>query len=400
MFTKTFRADSALETLQMVQADLGANAIVVSMREIPLGPSWNPWKKSSVEIVATTPESAPPQAAPVLRPSQNQAGVEFVEKVPEIEWDIPADQKLAELRTQTHSKLKLNLTASTPLQTQPVAAPQKVETVAPTEDQYVPPTLKKICQQLSGQGVDASLVDGVVNVALETLSPVTLADHETCKKAITQLLGAELRVKQGAGTYVSGNVVCLIGASGSGKTSTIAKLSLFYSQKLHKTITWVCADTVRSGAVAEARAYTDAMGINLKLVYTPEDLKELLDSAKPDDLFLVDTPGYNPCNENQMVELGELLMEIPKRQAYLVASATTKETDLFQIFASLGIFKLDGLIITKLDETHSFGSVYNFARRNQLSLAYFATGTESDRHLEVADPGRLVSALFGKEWNK
>ena len=281
-----------------------------------------------------------------------------------------------------------------------MAAPQKVETVAPTEDQYVPPTLKKIRQQLSGQGVDASLVDGVVNVALETLSPVTLADHETCKKAITQLLGAELRVKQGAGTYVSGNVVCLIGASGSGKTSTIAKLSLFYSQKLHKTITWVCADTVRSGAVAEARAYTDAMGINLKLVYTPEDLKELLDSAKPDDLFLVDTPGYNPCNENQMVELGELLMEIPKRQAYLVASATTKETDLFQIFASLGIFKLDGLIITKLDETHSFGSVYNFARRNQLSLAYFATGTESDRHLEVADPGRLVSALFGKEWNK
>ena len=386
----------------MVQADLGANAIVVSMREIPLGPSWNPWKKSSVEIVATTPESAAPQAAPVLRPSQNQAGVEFVEEMPEIEWDIPADTKLAGLRTQPPSKLKLNLNpmTSTPPQTQPVVAARKAETTVTAEANYIPPTLKKIHQQLTDQGVDLKLVDGLVSVALETLSPVTLADQETCKKAITQLLGAELRVKQGAGTYVSGNVVCLIGASGSGKTSTIAKLALFYGQKLHKTITWVCADTVRSGAVAEARAYTDALGLDLKLVYTPDDLKQLLDSAKPDDLFLVDTPGYNPCNENQMVELGELLMEIPKRQTYLVASATTKETDLFQVFASLGIFKLDGLIITKLDETHSFGSVYNFARKNQLPLAYFATGKESDRHLEVADPGRLVAALFGKEWIK
>jgi flagellar biosynthesis protein FlhF len=61
---------------------------------------------------------------------------------------------------------------------------------------------------------------------------------------------------------------------------------------------------------------------------------------------------------------------------------------------------LDSLIITKLDETHCFGSVYNFARKNQVPLGYFTTGKEASRHLEVADPARLASALFGKEWNK
>ena len=77
MHTKTFRADSALETLQLVQSELGASAIVVSMREVPVGPVWNPWNKSSVEIVAASPDEGVPQplpqqlvtTTPVLRPA-------------------------------------------------------------------------------------------------------------------------------------------------------------------------------------------------------------------------------------------------------------------------------------------------------------------------------------------
>jgi flagellar biosynthesis protein FlhF len=280
-----------------------------------------------------------------------------------------------------------------------VETPSKPATTA-TEEKYVPAALKKIQQQLLQQDVDERLVNGLVNVALETLSPATLADFETCKKSIVQFLGAELPVISGSGNYVMSNVVCVIGASGSGKTSAVAKLALFYSQKLNKTITWVCADTVRSGAVAEARAYADALGLNLKLVYVPEDLKDVLSNAQPDDLFLVDTPGYNPCSENQMVELGALLTEIPKRYTYLVVPATTKEVDLFQLAASLGIFNLNGVILTKLDETHSFGSVYNFARKNQIPLGYFATGRDAANHFEIADPARLALALFGKEWTR
>jgi flagellar biosynthesis protein FlhF len=167
---------------------------------------------------------------------------------------------------------------------------------------------------------------------------------------------------------------------------------------MNKTVTWVCADTIRSGAVAEARAYTDALGFTLKLVYVPEDLKALLLNAGPNELFLVDTPGYNPCSENQMIELGALLAEMPRRCTYLIVPATTKESDLFQLSASLGF--MDGTIITKLDETHAFGSVYNFARKNQLPLSYFTTGRDVSLNLEVADPIRLASALFGKEWSK
>jgi flagellar biosynthesis protein FlhF len=260
--------------------------------------------------------------------------------------------------------------------------------------------LKRIQGQLIDQDVDRNLVNNLVDLALETLSSLTLGDEEKCRNSIIQLLGAELPVERGAGSYLTANVVCVIGPSGSGKTSSLAKLALFYSQKLNKSITWVCADTVRSGAVAEAGAYADALGFNLKLVYVPEDIKELLQDAGPDDVFLVDTPGYNPCSESQMIELGSLLAELPKRCTYLVTPATTKEIDLYQLSASFGVFNLNGLIVTKLDETHGFGGVYNFARKNQVPLSYFATGRDAARNLEVADPARLAAALFGKEWSK
>ena len=414
MITKTFRADSALETLQLVQAELGASAIVVSMREVPSGPSWNPWKSSAVEIVAASPDAgvhaaerqSPPVSqqrsspAPVLRPSENKAGVEFIEEMPEIEWADGSEKRLAELRVQPPPRLKLNLDPAqmTPLLTAKAETPSK-PTLPEMEEKYIPAALKKIREQLIDQDVEEKLVNGLVNVALEALSPKTLADFETCKQSVVQFLAAELLVHPNAGNYVTTNIICLIGASGSGKTSTIAKLALFYSQKLNKRITWVCADTVRSGAVAEARAYADALGLDLRLVYVPEDLNQVLSEAQPEDLFLADTPGYNPCSETQMVELGALLAEIPKRYTYLVVPATTKETDLFQLSASLGIFNLNGVIITKLDETRSFGSVYNFARKNHVPLGYFTTGRDAADYLEIADPTRLVSALFGKEWN-
>ncbi len=390
MNTKTFKADSTIQTLQLVQNELGSDAIVVSMREVPVGPLWNPWKKSAVEVVAASLA----EASGIQKPAPAQ--MDFVEERPEIEWEIPATKKPVKLPPP----LKLNLNPLAPHSAPVVDSVRITEPAAPTNDRYSPPALKKIQGQLIQQGVENSLIENLLDLALETLSPSTLADVEACKRSVIQLMGAELRVQKGAGAFVSNNVVCVIGASGSGKTSVIAKLAIYFREHFKKSVIWVCADTVRMGAIAEAKSYTDALGLDLKLVYTPQDLKEILNAPQANEIFLVDTPGYNPCNEKQMIELGALLSEMPGRCTYLVAPATTKESDLFQLSASLGVFNLDGLIVTKLDETYTFGGLYNFTRRNQIPLGYFSSGRETSRHLEVADPARLVSALFGKEWNK
>ena len=101
-----------------------------------------------------------------------------------------------------------------------------------------------------------------------------------------------------------------------------------------------------------------------------------------------------------MVDLGAVLTTIPNRATYLVASATTKDADLNQAVASLGIYSIKGLILTKLDETYTYGSLYNLARRSRLPLAFYTTGKEANGNLLCADAEKLVNALFRKGWTK
>ena len=148
------------------------------------------------------------------------------------------------------------------------------------------------------------------------------------------------------------------------------------------------------GAIAEARTYTDALGLPLSIAYTPADLIQALKDASGADLTLIDMPGYNPLDETQVEELGTFLAEIPNRALLLVASASQKEKDLFQAAASFGIFGLNGLVITKMDETLSLGSVYNLALKSQIPLVYFSSGKGTAGGFQTASAEGLVSTLF------
>ncbi len=125
MNTKTFKADSTIQTLQLVQNELGADAIVVSMREVPVGPLWNPWKKSAVEVVAASLAEASGSMNP--RPVSQPSPIDFVEERPEIEWEIPATKKPVKLPPPL--KLNLNPLAS---QSAPTVDPViRTESAAP-----------------------------------------------------------------------------------------------------------------------------------------------------------------------------------------------------------------------------------------------------------------------------
>ncbi len=119
--------------------------------------------------------------------------------------------------------------------------------------------------------------------------------------------------------------------SGSGKTSTIAKLAAYHSKSLGRKVAWICADTVSAGAIAQSRLFTDALGISLHLAYTPDDLVAAVQAETDADLILVDTPSCNPFQESSVIELGDFLSALRERTTFLVASANSKDTDLNKI---------------------------------------------------------------------
>lgn len=421
-----------MQALKQVQEEMGPEAIVLSVRDVQMGL----WRKTGVEVVAITPDALSkaaekkepkiPAAAPVIRPSASGKGIEFIEEVPAIEWDQPEPVPAAPQAKQAQEKKQeragwqpkrvsrdevVNVdraalfrgdASAAPLrekaQPQVQAAPEKSRAGSQPKPASASDAALKIQRQLALQGLDRNYLEELARSAAENIPAAAQQEEAILRAWFSEELAGELVIASNPAPKAAGTSIVLVGASGSGKTSTIAKLAFYYSHVQGKKVTWVCADTIRTGAIAETRAYTDALGVPLRLVYTAEDLAAGLPAGGEADICLVDMPGYNPYSESQMVELGAVLTEVPNRSTYLVASATTKDADLNQSAAALGLFSLNGLIITRLDETLTFGSVYNLARSSRLPLAFYTTGKEANGNLLIADPRRLVGAMFGKGW--
>ncbi len=385
--TKTYKGKTMLEALEQVQKEMGPDAVVLSVREVA-GPAWNLRSKPGVEVKAAPAGTrvrskqlaaapAPAKAAPLVL-TDDASDVEWLgDEAPAVR--VPARQPAPVPASEPRLKIK------------PSPAP-----VIQQPGPDLPPSLQELKRTLAAQELDAAFLNQVITAAADTLSPAVLQNPDQCRKYLSKALEARLRQLGTRLQTPPGHVVCLVGMSGSGKTSTAGRLAMAYSSQAGKQVTWICADVIRTGAIGEARTYTDALGLPLALAYTPAELKQAVSGAQGSDLIIVDLPGYNPLDEDQIAELGSLLTEIPDRCLLLAASASQKETDLIQAAASFGVFGLDGLVVTKLDETATFGSIYNLAMKTGLPLAYFSSGKGADGSLEPATAERLVRALFGK----
>jgi flagellar biosynthesis protein FlhF len=436
MVTKTFRAENMMLALQAIQAELGPDALVLSMREIPVGSVWQVWKKPGVEVVAATglpaqkketaalpakssdqEEQSPSDRAreeietilAAIHRNGSNGSQQFIPSVPSNDPRIVNRNPSGHNQPQTWSPrvLKRNVDGFRDediLGEKPVMKAELVEDEPEVQiqvrnspairSQLLPAGLALARQKLINQGVDFELVDRIITTNNQALSPAILEDDVRLNRYLRKQFEVGIKSSKATIAVLPSRVICVVGASGSGKTSTCAKLASYYSTSIGKKVVWIEADTIRTGAIAEARAYTEALEIPMYLAYTPQELGEVVSTQKDADLILVDTPGCNTHDEDRVLEMGTYLAQIPGRAIYLVAPATMKESDLNQVYAAFASFQLKGLILTKMDETDTFGSVYNLAWHCKLPISYFTTGKEVLGHLKSGSPAALVDAIF------
>ncbi len=190
----------------------------------------------------------------------------------------------------------------------------------------------------------------------------------------------------------------LVGPAGAGKTSTMAKLTAIYTHQHKKKVGWISLDTKRIAASAQLQVYSRIFGIPFEFASNIKDFKIALKRFEQMDHVFIDTPSIG--KDTQTVdEISEFFKLASLSMVYLVMSASTKNEDLIRIVKTCKSISVNSMIFTKLDESLSYGNVFNLLMRTKLPVSYFTSGQEIPHSIEKASVGKIFDLMInpGKE---
>jgi flagellar biosynthesis protein FlhF len=243
---------------------------------------------------------------------------------------------------------------------------------------------------------------GVGEQEIRTLmAPVTAAAargegerrlRELLKESITASIQCALSLNLKKG---EARIVAMVGPTGVGKTTTIAKLAA-RAYKHGVKVALITIDTFRIGAVAQLETYSGIMGLPLEVASTPAELAEALAAHADKQLIFIDTAGRSPRDREKLQELKSFLNMNPAIEVHLCLAATTRDNELARTVARFGVLPVSRLLFTKLDESESFGSIVNVHLRDKVPLSYFTTGQKVPEDIEAATAGKVAELLIGE----
>ncbi len=189
-------------------------------------------------------------------------------------------------------------------------------------------------------------------------------------------------------------IVALIGATGVGKTTTLAKIAARFVLEKNIRVALITADTYRISAVEQLKTYSDIIGLPLEIVYSPDELKVAIHKHRDKDLILIDTAGRSQHNEYQMKELQDFLAVDSRIEKHLVMSATTKNRDVADILQKFSVCDPGRVIFTKTDETSSLGMVVNLLADKDIALSFMTNGQSVPDDIVPATADKLAALLL------
>ena len=191
--------------------------------------------------------------------------------------------------------------------------------------------------------------------------------------------------------------VVLVGPTGVGKTTTIAKLAGRLSLIEKKKVGLITIDTYRIGAVDQLRTYADIMNIPFKVVFSIKEMDSAVESMKDCDVVLIDTTGRSSKNTMQISELRAFIEKVNTDNIHLVISSTTKNKDIEAIVEGYKVLNYNNVIITKLDETSTYGSIINILDAAKKPLSFITTGQNVPDDIKVISSTEVSSLILGED---
>lgn len=190
-------------------------------------------------------------------------------------------------------------------------------------------------------------------------------------------------------------VVAMVGPTGVGKTTTIAKLAAHFRLRENQRVGLITIDTYRIAAVDQLKVYAQIIDVPLEVVMTPAELGEALARLAACDVVLIDTAGRGQNDTLRLDELKRFLDVAKPDETHLVLASNCNQAFLLQTVDRFSDVGADRVVFTKLDEAIGFGTVLNVIRKIDKKLSYITTGQDVPDDIEVANGSRIAELILG-----
>lgn len=260
----------------------------------------------------------------------------------------------------------------------------------------IPPEFATIYKLAKQSGMKEEHLEAIMQTTLENL-PVSMKSNPTAvKRYFYSLLRNMLPCRKEISDKKQ-RIMMLVGPTGVGKTTTLAKLAARFAygnEKRYKTGI-ITLDTYRIGAVEQLFQYAKMMKLPILDVIEVEDFQNAIKQLSYCDVILIDTTGNSQYDKEKLERLDKFLKHSgAKIDVNLVLSAGSKVEDLIEIYNGFSFLEIDTLIITKFDETKIFGNVFSLIYETNTPVSYFSVGQEVPDDLVEAKSEFLVECVF------
>lgn len=381
MQVRTYRARSLKEALRLVQSELGPDARVVHTRELPTG--W--WERirqgRQYEIRTRKPG---PKPLPLRRRSDV----------------LPPSPPVSEPTPESHETFGPRVLFR--LQDEPLRAkpPERNEAVT-TPSEPVPHETSSVWFELLSELIEAEIPESAARELMDAVradGERTDPDLDAVRHRILAHLGE--RLPTGRGILVDPGrlrTVALVGPTGVGKTTTLAKLAANFRLRDQRRVGLITVDTYRIAAVEQLRTYAEIMDLPMEVVATPRQMSDAIAKFADLDLILIDTAGHSPHDPMPLQQLKSLLAEAKADEIHLVMSGVAATAHLKQMVRKFRALTPTSLIVTKLDEATGLGNLVPVLNEAALPISYLTCGQSVPDDIVLADKQKLLPVLVGQQ---
>ncbi len=417
MEAKTYRVKSIADALELIRTELGPDASVLHTRKINGGLlDW--FRGPMLEVVASNDIDVPSRYDQWLRETEDQlTGIdeEFKETLASESDDFgqieplydktspddfgfvsKADESFEQFLTQNSTTKVPSSQTSTPATT--FAINEKANATQATTQRLVRDTKQhangwqQLLDTLQAIGCDRAAAEMLCGDLKQVQAKQNREDQAQTQCPDWERLATILagNLKRGGTLQLRPGYcqrVALVGPTGVGKTTTLAKLAAEYQFRRGCKVGLVTVDTFRVGAVDQLKEYAQIMGVPFLVVSNEQEMKQAMEQLADLDLVLIDTIGRSPRDPHRISSLRSILRVADLDQIQLAVSSASSHDSLqqaYQAFRSMESLAPTSLILTKVDECRSLAHAYPFLKSCPLPWSYWTNGQNVPDDIGIA----------------